>query len=56
MVWNALDYTASIFPVTVVDPVIDVKQPRETFIDAFDKEVYEKCMLPCSWSLQVMCY
>ena len=43
-VWNALDYTASIFPVTVVDPAIDVKQPRETFIDAFDKTIYEMCM------------
>ncbi|KAF8140227.1 general amidase [Boletus edulis] len=40
-VWNALDYTASIFPVTTVDPAIDVKQPRENFIDAFDKQVYE---------------
>ncbi|KAF8560388.1 general amidase [Imleria badia] len=41
IVWNALDYTASIFPVTAVDPTIDVKQPRETFIDAFDQAVYE---------------
>ena len=42
-VWNALDYTASVFPVTAVDPAIDVKLPRETFIDAFDKTVYEMC-------------
>ncbi|KAG6382122.1 general amidase [Boletus reticuloceps] len=41
VVWNALDYTASIFPVTTVDPAIDVKQPRESFIDAFDREVYD---------------
>ncbi|KAF8420565.1 general amidase [Boletus edulis BED1] len=41
VVWNALDYTASIFPVTTVDPAIDVKQPCESFIDAFDREVYD---------------
>lgn len=43
-VWNALDYTASIFPVTTVDPAIDIKQPRENFIDAFDRAIYEMCM------------
>lgn len=43
--WNALDYTASIFPVTTVDPALDGKQPRESFIDAFDQAVYEMCML-----------
>lgn len=46
-VWNALDYTASTFPVTTVDPTIDVKQPRDTFIDTFDQEIYEMCMLLC---------
>ncbi|KAG9314391.1 hypothetical protein JVU11DRAFT_5188 [Chiua virens] len=40
-VWNALDYPASTFPVTLVDPSIDVKQPRESFIDAFDRAIHE---------------
>jgi len=40
-VWNALDYTASVFPVTTVDPVLDVKQSRENFIGADDRKVYE---------------
>ena len=44
MLWNALDYTASVFPVTTVDPAIDVKQPRENFIDDFDRAIYEMCM------------
>jgi len=41
MVWNALDYTASTFPVTTVDPVLDVKQSRENFFGADDRNVYE---------------
>jgi amidase len=45
MVWNALDYTTSVFPVTTVDPVLDVKQPREDFFGADDRKVYEMCML-----------
>ncbi|KAH0838330.1 general amidase [Lanmaoa asiatica] len=40
-VWNALDYTASIFPVTTVDPIVDVKQPRESFTGALDQAIYE---------------
>ncbi|KAH7883625.1 general amidase [Phlebopus sp. FC_14] len=40
-VWNALDYTASIFPVTSVDPVLDVKQAPHSFIDDFDKWLYD---------------
>jgi len=40
-VWNVLDYTASVFPVTAVDPTIDVKEPRESYIDDFDREIYE---------------
>jgi len=40
-VWNALDYPASVFPVTTVDPARDVKKPRECFIDDFDREIHE---------------
>lgn len=43
-VWNALDYTASIFPVTTVDLAIDVKQPRKSFINDVDRAIYEMCM------------
>ena len=45
IVWNALDYTASIFPVATVDLAIDVKQLRKNFIDDFDRAVYEMCTL-----------
>jgi len=41
VVWNALDYTVSILPVTTVDPAIDAKQPRENFIDAVDQAVHD---------------
>lgn len=44
VVWNALDYTVSILPVTTVDPAIDAKQPRENFIDAVDQAVHDMCM------------
>ncbi|KAJ8595435.1 general amidase [Rhizopogon salebrosus TDB-379] len=40
-VWNALDYPAEVFPVTVVDPILDaVKGPRDFYGDA-DKEIHE---------------
>lgn len=42
-VWNALDYTATIFPVTTVDSTLDGKQPPHSFYDDFDKGVYEMC-------------
>ncbi|KAI6162232.1 general amidase [Pisolithus thermaeus] len=41
VVWNVLDYTASVFPVTSVDPHQDTKLPPHEFIDAFDQEIYE---------------
>ncbi|KAI0735195.1 amidase signature domain-containing protein [Earliella scabrosa] len=41
MVWNALNYTACAFPVTVVDPAQDVLQPRTEFLSKADKENYE---------------
>ncbi|KAF8843949.1 general amidase [Paxillus ammoniavirescens] len=40
-VWNALDYPASIFPVTTVDPVLDVKESRASFVDDFDQKIHE---------------
>ncbi|KIJ21717.1 amidase [Paxillus involutus ATCC 200175] len=41
IVWNALDYPASIFPVTAVDPVLDVKESRASFVDDFDQKIHE---------------
>jgi len=40
-VWNALDYTSCIFPVSKVDPAVDVKKPAHQFLSDFDKTVYE---------------
>ncbi|KIJ68407.1 hypothetical protein HYDPIDRAFT_173143 [Hydnomerulius pinastri MD-312] len=39
-VWNALDYTASIFPVTTVDPSLDMKGVRASFVDEFDRSIW----------------
>ncbi|KAG6330360.1 hypothetical protein ID866_8729 [Astraeus odoratus] len=41
MVWSALDYTASTFPVTSVDISLDTKKPRNSFLGILDKEIYE---------------
>jgi amidase len=40
-VWNALDYPATIFPVTTVDSILDGKVPPHDFYNDFDKDVYE---------------
>ncbi|PCH36161.1 general amidase [Wolfiporia cocos MD-104 SS10] len=40
-VWNALDYTASVFPVTTVNPDVDIKQPPHEFSNSLDKFYYE---------------
>jgi hypothetical protein len=42
-VWNGLDYPASIFPVTTVDPTLDAKNPLRKFYDDVDKTIYEMC-------------
>lgn len=39
-VWNALDYPATTFPVTTVDPTLDAKKPPHVFYDDFDKGIY----------------
>jgi hypothetical protein len=43
MVWNGLDYPATIFPVTTVDPILDAKNSPHEFHDDMDKRVYEMC-------------
>jgi amidase len=43
MVWNALDYSATTFPVTTVDPALDAKKPRHEFYSDVDKSIYEMC-------------
>ncbi|KAF9241339.1 general amidase, partial [Melanogaster broomeanus] len=40
-VWSALDYPASVFPVTTVDPALDLKKARESFVDHFDQRNHE---------------
>ncbi|KAF9241340.1 general amidase [Melanogaster broomeanus] len=40
-VWNALDYPASVFPVTTVDQALDLKRARESFVDDFDQRNHE---------------
>lgn len=42
-VWNVLDYPATVFPVTTVDPAVDVKKAPHVFISKADKRVYELC-------------
>jgi len=41
MVWNALDYTCCVVPVTKVDQAIDVKKPAHKFLSDTDKAIYE---------------
>jgi hypothetical protein len=43
MVWNALDYPATVFPVTAVDPTLDAKTSPHEFYGDFDKNIYEMC-------------
>ena len=43
MVWNAR-LIPRVFPVATVNRAIDVKQPRESFVDDLDREIYELCM------------
>ncbi|CCM05066.1 uncharacterized protein FIBRA_07272 [Fibroporia radiculosa] len=40
-VWNALDHVAAVFPVTKVNPIVDVKQPEHDFMSPLDKIYYE---------------
>ncbi|RPD82580.1 general amidase [Lentinus tigrinus ALCF2SS1-7] len=40
MAWNTLNYPCCAFPVTTVDPVQDVVQPRDTFLGDHDKQNY----------------
>lgn len=46
MAWNALDSSACVFPVTKATPSVDVKQPRDKYLNDYDKYVYEQCELP----------
>ncbi|THH06919.1 hypothetical protein EW145_g3745 [Phellinidium pouzarii] len=40
MVWNGLDCPACVFPVSKVDPYIDVKEPRDKFLSKADEFFY----------------
>ncbi|KLO20289.1 general amidase [Schizopora paradoxa] len=41
MVFNSLDYACCVFPVSKVDPSIDVRRPAHSFYNEFDKTNYE---------------
>ena len=45
-VWNALDYAAMTFPVSIVDPAIDTKQAPHSFLGKRDQTNYELCKPP----------
>ena len=45
MIWNVLDYASLAIPVSKVDKSIDVKQPRDTFLNDGDRTNYELCEL-----------
>ena len=42
-VFNALDYVSCVFPVTKVDPAIDVKLPPHEFLSDQDESAYNLC-------------
>jgi len=44
LIWNVLDYPACVFPVTIVDPILDKPKPAHQFLSEADKGVYELCM------------
>lgn len=41
--WNALDYTVGVVPVTIVDPVLDRPAPPHDFYNDKDRELYNLC-------------
>ena len=43
MAWSALDLPSLAFPVTTVDPVLDVPKPPHDFLSDIDKVIYELC-------------
>jgi hypothetical protein len=40
---NTLDYTAAVFPVTKVDPAIDLVEVDYTPLNDLDKAIHEEC-------------
>ena len=43
IVWNGLDYSSLVIPVSKVDQALDVRQPRDKFYSDADKANYERC-------------
>jgi len=43
-VWNGLDYAAASFPVSTVNPAIDVKKPPHEFLSKADESTYNLCV------------
>jgi len=42
-VFNCLDYPACVFPVTTVDPDVDLKKPAHEFLNENDEKWYHLC-------------
>lgn len=42
-VWNGLDYTSLVIPVTKVDGSVDIKKPAHKFLNTADLANYEYC-------------
>lgn len=40
---NLTDWSASVFPVTFVDPSLDKKEERTDFMTETDKKTYDQC-------------
>ena len=43
VVWNSLDYPVLAFPVTAVDPMLDLPKPAHAFLSQEDKKNFELC-------------
>lgn len=52
-VWNVLDCPGLVFPVTTVDPVLDLAKPPHEFLSDNDKLIYELCKFT---SKKILCY
>lgn len=41
--WNAVDYTVGVLPVTTVDPELDQPVPPHEFYSDDDRDIYNLC-------------
>ncbi|ELU38311.1 general amidase [Rhizoctonia solani AG-1 IA] len=52
--WNGVDYTVGIMPVTFVDPAVDKPVPAHDFYSDEDREIYHMCKDICAWGFEVL--